>query len=136
MRYWIVKFAPFRVSWEHILATGKFEIYSIRGIQAQNNLKAMSIGDLVLFYHSQKELCVMGIMTVVREAHQDFTTKDDRWKSVTFQPVESFKNPISLSKIKSVVSLKNTTLVRQPRWSVGEISENEFNIIKSLSSIN
>lgn len=135
MRYWIVKFAPFRVSWEHILANGKFEIYSVRNLQAQKNLKAMNVGDLVLFYHSQKVLCVMGSMTVIREAHQDFTTKDHRWQSVTFEPNDSFANPISLVTIKSIKELQNIPLVRQPRLAVGEISEQEFNLIKSLSTL-
>ena len=135
MRYWIVKFAPFRVSWEHILASGKFEIYSVRNLQAQKNLKAMNIGDLALFYHSQEGLSVMGCMTVVREAHQDFTTKDERWQSVTFEPVESFASPIPLADIKSRTELQNISLVRQPRLAVGEISEQEYNMIKSLSSL-
>lgn len=135
MRYWIVKFAPFRVSWEHILANGKFEIYSVRNLQAQKNLKAMNIGDLALFYHSQEGLSVMGCMTVIREAHQDFTTKDERWQSVTFEPVESFARPIPLAAIKSREELLNIPLVRQPRLAVGEISEQEYNLIKSLSSL-
>lgn len=135
MKYWIVKFAPFRVSWEHILANGKFEIYSVRNLQAQKNLKAMSIGDLALFYHSQEGLSVMGCMTVVREAHQDFTTKDVRWKSVTFEPIESFARPIPLADIKSREELQNIPLVRQPRLAVGEILEHEYNLIKSLSSL-
>lgn len=135
MRYWIVKFAPFRVSWEHILANGKFEIYSVRNLQAQKNLKAMSFGDLALFYHSQEGLSVMGCMTVTREAHQDFTTKDERWKSVTFEPIESFARPIPLADIKSRKELQNIPLVRQPRLAVGEISEQEYNLIKSLSSL-
>lgn len=135
MRYWIVKFAPFRVSWEHILANGKFEIYSVRNLLAQKNLKAMSIGDLALFYHSQEELSVMGCMTVIREAHQDFTTKDEQWLSVTFEPVESFAHPIPLADIKSREELQHISLVRQPRLAVGEISEQEYNLIKSLSSL-
>ena len=135
MRYWIVKFAPFRVSWEHILANGKFEIYSVRNLQAQKNLKTMSIGDMALFYHSQEGLCVKGCMSVIREAHQDFTTKDERWQSVTFEPTESFSHPIPLTEIKAKEELQNIPLVRQPRLAVGEITEQEFNFISSLSSL-
>lgn len=132
MRYWIVKFAPFRVSWERILTTGRFEIYSVRSIQAQNNLKAMSIGDKAFYYHSQEGLAIMGEMEVIAEAHQDFTTKDERWKSVSFEPVESFKEPISLSEIKTNPMLQNIALVRQPRLAVSELTEAEYNLIKSI----
>lgn len=132
MRYWIVKFAPFRVSWERILTTGRFEIYSVRSIQAQNNLKAMSIGDKAFYYHSQEGLAIMGEMEVIAEAHQDFTTKDERWKSITFEPTESFKTPIPLTEIKATTSLQNIALVRQPRLAVSEITEEEYNQIKSM----
>jgi predicted RNA-binding protein with PUA-like domain len=84
MNYWLVKFAPFRYSWQDVLRNGRFEIYSVRNAQARNNLKAMKLGDQVLFYHSQQGNCILGIMQVVEEAHQDKTTADPRWVSVTF----------------------------------------------------
>lgn len=133
MRYWMVKFAPFRVSWEDILANGKFEIYSVRNIQSRNNLEKMQIGDLAFYYHSQTEKQVMGIMEVVKEAHQDFTTKDPQWKSVTFEPIETLPNPIPLSTIKNTEALQQIALVRQPRLAVSEISKKEFETIKQLS---
>lgn len=133
MRYWIVKFAPFRVSWENILASGKFEIYSVRNAQSRNNLEQMKIGDLAFYYHSQTDKQIMGIMEVMKEAHQDFTTTDPRWKSVTFEPVESLPIPIPLSLIKSTTSLKELFLIRQPRLAVGEITETEFNTLKTLA---
>lgn len=133
MRYWIVKFAPFRVSWENILASGKFEIYSVRNAQSRNNLEQMKIGDLAFYYHSQTDKQIMGIMEVMKEAHQDFTTTDPRWKSVTFEPVESLIIPIPLSLIKSTTSLKELFLIRQPRLAVGEITETEFNTLKTLA---
>ncbi len=102
MNYWLVKFAPFRVSWQDILRNGKFEIYSVRNAQARNNLKEMKLGDEALFYHSQEGNCIMGKMKVIEEAHQDKTTDDSRWVSVTFQPIEAFENPISLVQIKQI----------------------------------
>ena len=134
MRYWMVKFAPFRVSWEDILASGKFEIYSVRNPQSRNNLEKMKLGDLVFYYHSQTDKQIMGIMQVTREAHQDFTTSDARWKSVTFEPVESLKRPIHLQTIKETKELKQIALVHQPRLAVSELTELEFDTIKNLSS--
>lgn len=134
MKYWIIKFAPFRVSWEHILATGRFEIYSVRNPQARNNLVAMQRGDLAYYYHSQEGKCIMGIMQVTIEAHQDFTTTDKRWKSVTFEPIESLTNIVSLTDIKSHPALQKLALIRQPRLAVSEISLDEFETIYSLST--
>ena len=134
MNYWLVKFAPFRYSWQDILRNGKFEIYSVRNPQARNNMKKMKINDQVLFYHSQEGNCVMGKMKVIEEAHQDKTTSDPRWVSVTFEPVESFGSPVSLQAIKNNILLKEIGLIKQPRLSVMSLSEEQFNTIVGVST--
>lgn len=126
MNYWLVKFAPFRCSWEDILRNGRFEIYSVRNAQARNNLNAMRLGDEVLFYHSQKGNCVMGKMIVMEEAHQDKTTSDARWVSVTFEPIETLRTPISLKQMKATDGLENIGLLKQPRLAVMNLSKEEF----------
>ena len=131
MNYWLVKFAAFRCSWNEILRHGRFEIYSVRNPQSRNNLKAMSVGDLVLFYHSQEERQVMGIMKVIQAAHQDPTTADPLWVSVTFEPVKSLNPPVSLSKIKETPSLQQIALIRQPRVAVMPLQKDEFDEIAS-----
>ncbi len=131
MKYWLVKFAPFRYSWQDVLRNGRFEIYSVRNAQARNNLKEMKLGDEVLFYHSQEGNCIMGKMKVTEEAHQDKTTADTRWISVTFEPVESLI-PVSLKQIKTVKKLENTGLIRQPRLSVMPLLDEEFEEILKL----
>ena len=94
----------------------------------------MKLGDLVFYYHSQTDKQVMGIMQVIREAHQDFTTTDTRWKSVTFEPIETLKRPIPLQTIKEEEQLNQIALVHQPRLAVSELTKVEFDTIKNLSS--
>lgn len=132
MNYWLVKFAPFRYSWQDVLHNGKFEIYSVRNAQARNNLKEMKLGDEVLFYHSQEGNCIMGKMKVIEEAHQDKTTDDARWVSVTFEPVESFGHPVSLQKIKKTDGLENIGLVRQARLAVMKLRKEEYIILNAI----
>jgi len=136
MNYWLVKFAPFRYSWQDVLRNGRFEIYSVRNAQARNNLNQMRMNDEVLFYHSQEENCVMGKMKVIEEAHQDKTTDDSRWVSVTFEPELSFENPVSLSDIKQIKSLSLTGLIKQPRLAVMQLSPEEFDLIVKLGKNN
>jgi predicted RNA-binding protein with PUA-like domain len=132
MNYWLVKFAPFRYSWQDVLRNGKFEIYSVRNAQARNNLKEMKIGDEVLFYHSQEGNCIMGKMKVIEEAHQDKTTDDIRWISITFEPIDSLYTPIDLSVIKATKGLENIGLIKQPRLAVLKLGKEEFDLILSL----
>ena len=132
MNFWLVKFAPFRYSWQDVLRNGKFEIYSVRNAQARNNLREMKIGDEVLFYHSQEGNCIMGKMKVIEEAYQDKTTDNTNWVSVTFEPTETIQTPISLQKIKSTKGLENIGLIKQPRLAVMKLSKDEFSIITTL----
>jgi len=134
MNYWLVKFAPFRVSWQDVLRNGKFEIYSVRNAQARNNLKEMKLKDEVLFYHSQEGNCIMGTMKVIEEAHQDKTTDDNRWVSVTFEPNKTFKNPISLVEIKQTKSLENIGLIKQPRLAVMKLKKEEFELLSNFKN--
>ena len=135
MNFWLIKFAPFRYSWEDCLRNGRFEIYSVRNPQARNNLKAMKSGDEVLFYHSQEGNSIMGKMKVIEEAHQDKTTTDERWISVTFEPVETFGNPVSLAQIKKVPELTEIGLIKQPRLSVMKLSAAQFSRIIAMENM-
>jgi predicted RNA-binding protein with PUA-like domain len=74
----------------------------------------------------------MGKMKVIAIAHQDPTTDDPRWLSVTFEPVETFEKAIALSQIKETPELANIGLVKQPRLSVMPLNKTEFEIIVNL----
>jgi predicted RNA-binding protein with PUA-like domain len=135
MNYWLVKFAPFRYSWQDALRNSKFEIYSVRNAQARNNLKAMKLGEEMLFYHSQEGNCIMGKMKVIEEAHQDKTTADTKWVSVSFEPIESFEKPISMQKIKELKELESIALIKQPRLAVMKLTNSEYELILRLKDM-
>jgi predicted RNA-binding protein with PUA-like domain len=136
MNYWLVKFAPFRYNWQDVLHNGKFEIYSVRNAQSRNNLKAMKLGDEVFFYHSQEGNEIKGVLKVSEEAHQDKTTEDTNWVSVTFVPIESFSKPISLQIIKGTKGLENIGLIKQPRLAVMKLTVAEFELINNVNRRN
>jgi predicted RNA-binding protein with PUA-like domain len=134
MNYWLVKFAPFRCSWPEILRDGKFEIYSVRNPQAANNLRLMRLSDQVLFYHSQEGNAIMGTMRVIEEAHQDKTTSDPRWVSVSFEPVLSFEEPVTLKQIKVINNFADLPLVKQPRLAVMPVEKGTFDVLVKMGS--
>jgi len=101
----------------------------VRNYQARNNLKNMEKGDLVLFYHSNEGLEVVGISKVSRENYQDPTTSDERWVAVDIEPVETLKKPVSLAEIKKESKLKDIALIKQSRLSVIPITKKEFDTI-------
>lgn len=134
MNYWLVKSEPFKYSWEKFNQDGRTYWDGVRNYQARNNLREMREGDLVLFYHSNEGKAVVGIARVVKESYQDPTTDDQNWVVVDLEPVESFKNPVTLEVIKSDPRLQNIGLVRQGRLSVMGIKVEEFDRIVELGS--
>ena len=131
MKYWLVKSEPFKYSWQDFLNDGWTYWDGVRNYQARNNLKKMKVGNLVLFYHSNKGLEVVGIAKVTKEYYQDPTTNDDRWVVVDLKPVQTLKNPVTLKEIKNDDKLKDVALIKQSRLSVMPITKNEFDIIVS-----
>jgi len=76
----------------------------------------------------------MGNMKVIQEAHQDPTTNDDRWVSVTFEPIDSFDYPLPLSKIRQIPELQNIGLIKQPRLSVIQLTKDDYELIRQCAS--
>ncbi len=132
--YWLVKSEPVKDSWEKLGQDGSTVWDGVRNYQARNHLKAMKKGDLVLYYHSNEGLAVVGIAQVAKEAYQDPTTDDERWVVVDLKPSKALKRPVTLDEIKKDKRLQNMKFVRQGRLSVSPVTEDEFDAIVALGS--
>ena len=128
-RFWLVKFAPFRTPWSEIVRRGTFTLRGVRSPSARNNIKNMRLHDPVLFYHSQQELAVVGLMEVSGKAYPDPTSADPQWLTCDFAPMRSLARPVSLAEIKADSRLAEMELVRQPRLAVMPLTAQEFEII-------
>ena len=134
MNHWLVKSEPVKYSWNKFLQEGKTFWDGVRNYQARNNLKEMKKGDLVLFYHSNEGMEVVGIAKVVKEHYQDPTTEDTNWVAVDLKPFKTLKKPVTLLQIKADSRLENIGLVRQGRLSVMKLQREEFDRILELGS--
>ena len=78
MQYWLFKSEPDAFSFEKLKSKGKGgqEWDGVRNYTARNNMRAMKIGDLGFFYHSNVGLDIVGIVEVCKLAHHDSTTDD------------------------------------------------------------
>ena len=54
MAYWLFKSEPGAWSWDDQVTAGTAEWDGIRNYQADNNMKAMEVGDKAFFYHSKR----------------------------------------------------------------------------------
>ncbi|HET6321098.1 MAG TPA: EVE domain-containing protein [Hyphomicrobium sp.] len=126
--YWLMKSEPDVFSWEMLKARGKRgESWDgVRNFQARNNMKAMKLGDLAFFYHSNIGKEVVGIMEVAKLAHPDPTDDTGRWQCVDMRAVEDMPNPVSLVAIKDNPKLAAMSLVNSARLSVQPVTAEEW----------
>ncbi len=134
MNFWLIKSEPFKYSWEQFNKDQQTFWDGVRNYQARNNLMAMELGDLCLFYHSNEGKEVVGVAEVVKTHYQDPTTSETAWVVVDVKPAYKLKNPVSLHTMKSDSRLTNMGLLRQPRLSVIALSKDEFDTVISLSN--
>lgn len=133
MNYWLIKSEPSAYSWAQFCKDKKTSWDGVRNYAARNNLKAMQKGDLLLYYHSNEGLEIVGIATVSKTYYQDPTTSEEAWVSVEVKPVKPLKKPVTLSQVKKDPALANIQLVKLSRLSVSAVNPDEFKHILDLA---
>jgi len=129
MAYWLVKSEPGAWSWDDHVRDGTAEWDGVRNYQANNNMKAMRVGDRAFFYHSVNEKRIVGILEVAREHYPDPTDASGRFGMVDFKALMPVTRPVSLAEIKAEPGLENLALVKQSRLSVAPVSDDEWRIV-------
>lgn len=132
MQYWLVKSEPDTYSFQQLVSDGKTRWDGVRNYQARNNLRAMKVGDLCLYYHSNIGLEVVGIARVAREHYSDPTAEKGDWSAVDLEPVKPFVRPVTLVEIKNHPALQQLLLVRNARLSVMPVAFDEFSTILQM----
>ena len=137
MKYWLLKSEPNVWSLEQQIKAGIEGIAwdGVRNYQAANNLKAMRIGDLCFFYHSNIGKEIVGVVKVIKEAFLDKTDKHKKFVAVQVRFIEKFKSPVSLEKIKKNNAISHLPLIKQSRLSVMPIDYKSWKIISKMGKI-
>jgi predicted RNA-binding protein with PUA-like domain len=112
---WLIKTEPLVWSWDDQVRHGTTCWDGVRNYQASNNLKAMKVGDLALFYHSGGERQIMGIVEVTKPYYPDPSDPIGRFGMVDVKTVRPFNHPVTLTEIKGDPRLHDLALVRQSR---------------------
>jgi predicted RNA-binding protein with PUA-like domain len=152
MRYWLMKTEPGTFSLDDLRRGpgGVAPWDGVRNYQSRNTMRdGMKLGDRVLIYHSgQKELAIVGVASVAREAYPDHTAWDPAgdhfdprstpehpvWLMVDVRFESAFPRPLSLPELRAVPELKNMVLLRRGmRLSVQPVTEAEFQAIEALA---
>lgn len=128
MAYWLLKSEPDAFSWDDLVAKGAAgEPWTgVRNFTARNNMKAMQVGDLGFFYHSNIGKEVVGLCEVIALAHPDATDPTGVWACVDVRAVEPLARPVTLADVKANPKLSEMALVRTARLSVQPVTEAEW----------
>jgi len=113
--YWLMKSEPGDFSIDDLKRVGTEPWTGVRNYQARNFMRAMQIGDGVLFYHSNTDVPgIYGIGEVASVAYPDptqfdrkskyfdekSTREDPRWSLVDVGYVRTLKRPLPLDEIR------------------------------------
>jgi predicted RNA-binding protein with PUA-like domain len=150
-QYWLVKSEPDCFSIQHLAACPKQTTHwsGVRNYQARNFMKAMKLGDRVLYYHSSCDPpAVAGTAVVAREAYADHTAldpKDDHydpkatkanpiWEMVDIRLDTIFPQPVPIGTLRGAKELAGMELLKTgSRLSVQPVREREFEVVLALA---
>ena len=125
--HWLVKSEPDVFSIDRLAKEGSTRWDGVRNYQARNFLKAMGVGDLVLYYHSNDDRAVVGVAKCVKTAYPEPIKDDpDTWVQVEIAFVEKFPTPIPLSELKASPEFRELLIVTHSRLSVMSIPTPAF----------
>lgn len=127
-----MKSEPYKYSFAQLQKDGRTTWDGVRNFEARNHMRAMKVGDLVLFYHSNEGKEIVGVARVDREAYADPTAPNEDWSVVDVVPVTPMKVAVSLDVIRSDAALSDIALLRRSRLSVVPVTKAHFDHILSI----
>jgi predicted RNA-binding protein with PUA-like domain len=130
--HWLIKSEPGKYGYGDLVRDGRTAWDGVRNNQAALWLKAMKVGEQLLFYHSQTDPGVVGIAAVAREAFPDPTDPTGRFVAVEVVPVRALAKPVPLAALKAEPKLSGMRMFRQFRLSVTPITDEEWAVILGM----
>jgi len=135
MAHWLVKSEPAKYAFADLERDGRTVWDGVRNNAAALHLKAMRVGDEVLYYHSQEGLAVVGIAKVIREAFPDPSDPTGRFVAVELVPLRPLARPVTLAEMKAEPALAGLEMIRQSRLSVSPVRPAEWLEILRLGEL-
>jgi predicted RNA-binding protein with PUA-like domain len=133
-QYWLTKSEPETYSWADLVRDGQTAWTGVRNNAARLHLRAMRVGDQVLFYESMTTKAVMGVAEITRAAYPDATADEPGWVAVDLKAVTPLARQVPLAEIKTEATLKNMVLLIISRLSVQPVTKAEFIRIERLGA--
>ena len=147
--HWLMKSEPDVFSIDDLARKDTAGWDGVRNYQARNFMRAMRVGDKVLFYHSNAAPSgAAGLAVVARTAYPDPTQFDSKrdhyepratlenpvWSQVDVRFVKKFPRLLSLEELRGVPALAGIELFRRSRLSVQPVTAAQWKAIVARSN--
>lgn len=149
MKYWLMKSEPDAFSIDDLARVEREPWSGVRNYQARNFMKAMTVGDGVMFYHSSTAVPgIVGLAVVASDVYPDptqfdkkspyfdpkSTREEPRWALVDVAFERKFKRVVALEELKADADrLEGFALLqRGSRLSVMPVTSSQWKTILSL----
>lgn len=146
VKYWLMKSEPGCYSIDHLKQDKTTYWDGVRNYQARNMIQNdMSVGDQVLFYHSNATPSgIAGVATISKAPYPDFTAWDPShehfdpktskekptWWMVDIQYSEKFTHFLGLPTLHQIPELSQMMVLKKgSRLSVQPVTEQEFTTV-------
>jgi predicted RNA-binding protein with PUA-like domain len=135
MAYWLFKSEPGSWSWDQQVQAGKAgtEWTGVRNFTAQGNMKKMKKGDEGFFYHSGEGKEIVGIVSVIKDAHPEPGNED--WQCVTLAAAKPVPKPVTLATVKADKKFADMALVKYSRLSVQPVTDAEWKLVSKMGGL-
>jgi predicted RNA-binding protein with PUA-like domain len=131
--HWLIKSEPSVYPWSELVEDKSTRWDGVRNFEARNNLRAMKVGDLCFFYHSNEGKEIVGVAEVTREAYPDPTADEGDWSVVEVAPSYALTKPVGLATLKDTEGLEELELVTRSRLSVTKVTGAQWKLIHGLA---
>jgi predicted RNA-binding protein with PUA-like domain len=99
-------------------------------------MRAMKVGDLGFFYHSNEGKDVVGICRVIATVHPEAKDETGKWECVDVAAVAPVPKPVTLDAIKANPKLADMVLVNNSRLSVQPVTAAEWKEVCHMGGVN
>ena len=130
---WLFKTEPSVYSYQQLEKDKKTTWDGVKNNLALKNLNDVAKGDQILIYHTGDEKAAVGVARALSGAYPDPSQKNPRMLVVDIEAVKPLPRPVTLAEVKTNSKLANFDLVRLSRLSIMKVSEEQWNIIETMS---
>ena len=130
---WLFKEEPTHYGFDALVKDKKTVWSGVRNPVAQRNLRSVTKGDRIFYYHTGDEKSVVGIAKALGDAYPDPADATGKAYVVDVGPVKKLKRPVTLKEVKADPWFKDFALVRISRLSVMPVTDDQWKRIETLA---